>query len=298
MAVDNHRSNGQGKSLLIALGLNLLFAGAEAVIGFFANSLVLLASALHDAGDAVALAISYLGWRLALLPPNQRRTFGYRKVRILVAFVNALGLVVFTVFVLRAAVLRLLNPEPVTGSLLVVMAVLGIIVNGGAVGVLSRHRRSLNIRAALWHLLDDLLGFTSVLVGGVMIHFTGWYFIDPLLSIGVSGLVLFGIWRVFRQSVSILIDATPGDLKFQDVREFILNYSPVISGVHDLHIWTIGEEERALMAHLVVNDGRVSEFHPVLAGLDCALREKFKITHTTFELECGGCKSEEKVCLS
>ncbi len=284
--------------MLISLVLNLMFALAEALVGFFANSLVLLASALHDAGDAVALAISYLGWRLALLPPNQRRTFGYRKVRILVAFANALFLGVFTFFVIREAVLRLLHPEPVRSSLLVAMAVLGIVVNGTAVWVLSRHRGSLNIRAAMWHLLDDLFGFVAVLVGGVVIHFTGWSSVDPLLSIGVSVLVLFGIWRVFRQSVSILIDSTPRDLKFQEVRDFILNYSPVVTGIHDLHIWTLGEEERALMAHLVVNDGRVSEFHSVLAGLDCALRERFGITHTTFELECGVCKSEQNVCLS
>ncbi|MGQ9678793.1 MAG: cation diffusion facilitator family transporter [bacterium] len=297
MAVRHRDSTRQGQSLLISLVLNLFFALGEAVAGFLANSLLLLASALHDAGDAVALAISYLGWRLSLLPPSHRRTFGFRKVRILVAFVNALGLGVFTVFVLRAAVLRLIRPEVVKSPLLIGMAVLGIVVNGVAVGILARHRHSLNIRAAMWHLLDDLLGFSAVLVGGVVIQFTGMHFIDPLLSIGVSGLVLWGIGRVFRQSTSILIDSTPSDLRFEEVRDFILNFAPVIGGIHDLHIWTLGEEERALMAHLVVNDGLVSSFHPLLTRLNCELKERFGITHTTFELECGECKSGENVCL-
>lgn len=297
MAVSSGDSTRQGQSLLISLFLNLFFALAEAVAGFWANSLVLLASALHDAGDAVALGVSYLGWWLSLLPSNRRRTFGYRKVRILVAFINALALGVFTVFVLRAAVLRLIHPEKVKSPLLILMVVLGIIVNGLAVRILARYRRSLNIRAAMWHLLDDLLGFSAILVGGVVIQLTGMDFIDPLLSIVVSGLVLVGIGRVFRQSASILIDSTPKDLRFEEVRDFILNFAPVIVGIHDLHIWTLGEEERALMAHLVVNDGLVSSFHPLLTQLNCELKERFGITHTTFELECGECKSGENVCL-
>ncbi len=292
-----HDYHHQGRSLLLAVGLNLGFALAEVVSGFFANSLVLLAGALHDAGDAVALGLSYLGWRLSLLSPNPRRTFGYRKVRILVAFVNALGLGAFTVFVLRAAVLRIIQPEPVKSPVLMGMAVLGVVINGVGVGVLSRYRRSLNIRMAMWHLLDDLLGFIAVLVGGVLIQFTGWWIVDPLLSVGIAGLVLYGTWRVFRQSVSILIDSTPRDLSFDDVQGFIRDFSPVIQGVHDLHIWTMGEGERALMAHLVVDDAPVSSYHSLLAQLECSLKERFGITHVTLELECGGCKSGANVCL-
>ncbi|MGC8797853.1 MAG: cation diffusion facilitator family transporter [candidate division WOR-3 bacterium] len=288
----------QRKSLQFSIFLNTGFALAELGAGLFANSIVLVAGALHDAGDAVALVLSYLGLKLSLLPPSRRRTFGYRKVRILIAFVNALALAVFTVLVVRVAISRILAPEPVKSPVLMVMALAGIAVNGAAVLVLSRDRYSLNIRAAMWHLLDDLLGFLVVLLGGLAIRLTGLVVIDPLLSIGVSLFVLYGVWRVFREAVSILIDSTPRDLNYDEVRRFILGSSPLIQEVHDLHIWTLGEGERALMAHLVVADGLVSSFQPLLARLSCDLKKRFDISHITLELECGGCKSGENVCLN
>lgn len=261
-----------------------------------ANSLVLVADALHDSSDAVALGLSWFGLRVSLRPPNARRTFGYRKVRILTAFVNALVLVVLTVLIVRSAVGRIVRPEPVHGATLVWVSLLGIAVNGVAVSLLRRDRHSLNIRAAMFHLLEDLLGWIAVLVGGLVIRLTGWYVIDPLLSIAVSGFVLWGAWSVFRESAGILIDSTPHDIDLAEVRDFVLGFAPEILGLHDLHVWTIGESERALMAHLVVADASVASFHPLLARLECALGEKFGIGHVTLELECDECKSGGNVC--
>jgi len=298
MAAHNQHSHArQGRSLLVSIALNLGFSAAELVFGLVANSLVLVADALHDASDAVALGLSYFGLRMSVRAPNRRRTFGYRKVRILTAFLNAVVLVGLTALILRAAILRLLHPEPVRSPILIVMAVVGLVVNGAAVLLLRRDRQSLNIRAAMWHLLEDFFGWAAVLVGGVLIQFTNWYVIDPLLSIAVSGSVLYGAYSVFRESASILIDSTPHDLSFDVVRSFIIGFDPAITGIHDLHIWTLGEGERALMAHLVVADGPVSSFHPMLARLECALAESFGLSHVTLELECGECKSGENVCL-
>lgn len=294
----HHSAQFQQRSLTLAILLNFTFALTELFTGLFANSLVLIAGALHDFGDVVALLLSYLGLRLSLLPPNHRRTFGYRKVRILVAFVNALALGVFTVLVIRAAVFRIIQPEPVKSPVLILIAVLGIGVNGAAVFILRQHQKSLNIKAAMWHLLDDLFGFIAVLIGGLIIRFTGWSVIDPFLSILVGCLVLYGTWRVFRQSASILIDSTPRDLPFEDVRRYILDFAPEIEGVHDLHIWSLGEGERALMAHLVVRDAPVSSFHPLLSRLECGLKERFAINHITLELECAECKSKDNICLN
>ncbi len=292
----NHHT--QARSLLIALGLNLGFAIAELLTGFFANSLTLIAGALHDAGDAVALGLSYLGLRISILPPNHRRTFGYRKLRILITFVNALALGLFTLLVIRAAILRLITPEPVKSRIMITMAVIGFAVNAIAVLILKQHRHSLNIRAAMWHLLDDLLGFVAVLIGGIAIRLTGWTVIDPALSIAVAGLVIYGVWRVFREATSILIDSTPKDLNFAEVQNFILGFSPIIKNIHDLHIWTLGEDERALIAHLVVKDNALSSFHPLLSQLNCALKERFGINHITLELECEQCKSKDDVCIN
>jgi cobalt-zinc-cadmium efflux system protein len=281
----------------MSIVLNLGFAVAELIFGLLANSLVLVADSIHDAGDAVALGLSWLGLRMSRRPPDRRRTFGYRKVRILTAFINALALIALTAFVVRAAVLRIIHPESVKSPILIVMAVVGLVINGLAVLLLRRDRHSLNIRAAMWHLMEDFIGWIAVLVGGIVIRFTGWYVIDPILSLLVSAFVLWGAWSVFRESAGILIDSTPRDIDFDDVRRFITAFDPSIEGIHDLHIWTLGEDERALMAHLIVPDRPVASFYPMLARLECALGEQYRIDHVTLELECGQCKSPDRVCL-
>jgi len=293
----HHHHARQGRSLLVSICLNVIFAVAELVAGLFANSLVLVADSVHDFGDAVALGLSYFGLRISRRPPNTRRTFGYRKVRILTAFINALFLIGVTVLVVRSAITRILSPEPVRSPVLILMAVVGLVVNGLAVLLLRRDRQSLNIRAAMWHLLEDFLGWIAVLVGGIVMRLTGWYVIDPVLSLAISAFVLYGAWKVFRESASILIDSTPRDLDFEEVRRFILDSTPDVLGVHDLHIWTLGEDERALMAHLVVPDREVSSFYPMLAELESDLGRRFAIDHVTLELECDKCKSSGKVCL-
>jgi cobalt-zinc-cadmium efflux system protein len=300
MSHDHHHDHGharQGRSLIVSIVLNLGFAVAELIFGLIANSLALVADSIHDAADAVALGLSYFGLKMSERAPNQRRTFGYRKVRILTAFINAIVLAGLTVFVVRAAVVRILNPEPVKSPILIVMAVVGLLVNGAAVLLLRRDQHSLNIRAAMWHLLEDFFGWVAVLIGGIVIRLTGWYIIDPILSLAVSAFVIYGAYSVFRESASILIDSTPHDISFDTVRRFILGFAPEISGLHDLHIWTLGEDERALMAHLKVKNADVSSFYPMLSKLECALRDNFGLNHVTLELECDACKSGDNVCL-
>jgi cobalt-zinc-cadmium efflux system protein len=297
MSGHHHDHARQGRSLIVSICLNLGFAVAELIFGLIANSLALVADSIHDASDAVALGLSYFGLKLSERAPNPRRTFGYRKVRILTAFINALVLAGLTVFVVRAAVMRILHPEPVKSPILIVMAVAGLVVNGLAVLLLRRDRESLNIRAAMWHLMEDFLGWIAVLVGGIIIKLTGWYVVDPILSLAVSAFVIWGAYSIFRESASILIDSTPHDVSFDTVRRFILDFAPEIRGVHDLHIWTLGEGERALMSHLVVRDANVSSFCPMLAKLECALRDNFGLSHVTLELESDTCKSGDNVCL-
>jgi len=293
----DHAHVRQGRSLIVSICLNLGFSVAELIFGLLANSLTLIASSIHDASDAVALTLDYFGFRLSERAPNSRRTFGYRKVRILTAFLDASVLVALSVLVIRSAVFRIVRPERMQASTLVFVAVIGLAINGVAVLLLRRDRKILAIRAAMWHLLDDFLGFIAVLVGGLVIRFTGWYVIDPILSVAVSGLVIWGAWSVIRESASILIDSTPHDISFDTVRRFILDFAPEITGVHDLHIWTLGEGERALMAHLKVKDADVSSFQPMLSKLECALRDNFGLSHVTLELECDACKSGDNVCL-
>ena len=296
MHLEHSSINRQKTSLIISIALNLIFAIGELIAGLFANSLTLISDSLHDLSDSFALTLSYFGLRMAQISPTQKRTFGYKKLRILTAFLNAFILAVFTVIVLRAAVLRIIHPETVRSSVLVGMAVIGIVVNGTAVFILRRDQASLSIRAAMWHLLEDFLGWIAVLVGGLIMRFTGWFIVDPLLSIGISIFVIYGAYKILRESTSILIDSTPKDLKFEEIRKFVMKFNNKIIDIHDLHIWTIGEGERALMAHIVVNDNLISSFYPLLKDLECALIQNFQITHVTLELECDKCKSGENVC--
>ena len=296
MHFENSSLKRQKTSLILSIALNLAFALAEFIAGLFANSLTLISDSLHDLSDSFALTLSYFGLRMAQLSPNQKRTFGYKKIRILTAFLNALILVVLTIIVLRAAILRILNPETVRSSVLVGMAIIGIIINGTAIFLLRRDHASLSIRAAMLHLLEDFLGWITVLVGGLIIHFTKWYIIDPILSIGISAFVIYGAYKILRESTSILIDSTPKDLNFAEIQKFVLNYNSKIIDLHDLHIWTIGEGERALMAHIVVNDNLISSYYPLLKDLECALMKNFQSTHVTLELECDQCKSGENIC--
>ena len=193
--------------------------------------------------------------------------------------------------------MRLLDPKPVRGPVLIYLSFAGIIVNGLAVLLLRRHRESLNIRAAMWHMLEDFLGWIAVLAGGIIIRFFGWNRIDPILSILLGAFVTYGAFTVFRDSLRILTDATPHDIAFSEVSDYVKAFHPAILDLHDLHIWTLGEGERALMCHLVVRDDRVSTFCPVLTQLECGLRDRFGITHVTLEMECEECKSNNNVCL-
>jgi cobalt-zinc-cadmium efflux system protein len=297
--VQNHSRDleGQKGSLLLSIGLNFVFAVIELGAGLVANSLALLSSSIHDFSDAGALALSYLALRLAQRKPSGKRTFGFRKVRILVAFVNALILIGLTVLVLRSAVGRLAHPQPVRSPILIVVAIGALLVNGAAVLSLRRHRKSLSLRAAMWHLLDDALGGLAVLAGGVIIRLTGWNVVDPILSILLGVYLIYGAWTVFRDAFRVLIDSTPADIAFDQVSDFIRGFDPSIQGIHDLHIWSIGEGEVALMTHIVVHDGAVGSFRPLLSRLECALHDKFDITHVTLELECEECKSGDNVCM-
>lgn len=296
MERNSNHLNRQRRSLILSLILNLMFALGQLITGLFANSLTLISSSLHDLSDTFALTLAYFGLRMAQTSPSQKRTFGYKKIRILSAFLNSFILAVLTVIVLRAAILRIIHPEKVRGSVLWGVAIIGLIVNGIAVSRLYQDRTSISIRIAMLHLADDFLGWVAVLVSGLFIQFTNWYIIDPILSLGISCYVIYGAYKILRESASILIDSTPKDLNFNSVRNFILGFNKGVIALHDLHLWTIGENERALMAHIVVTDNLISSYHQLLSDLECALKQKFQITHVTLELECDKCKSGENVC--
>lgn len=289
----NYRN--QKKKILLTFALNLLFATGELIIGLFANSLTLLSSSVHDFSDAASLILSFIGVRYAEKKPDKRKTFGYKKIQIVTAFVNALFLVGLSILIFREAILRFITPQHVESSLLIWVAVGSIVINGAAVLILRRDRKNLNIRSAMLHLLDDFFAGIAILIGGLVIRYTGYYAVDSILSFLICGLLIWGSYGVIRESLDILLDSVPREIKFSAVHDFIKSYSDEILDVHDLHIWAIGDNETALSAHVSVNDKNISLYRPMLSELEENLRTKFNITHVTIELESLKCKSGE-VC--
>ncbi|MCL5985464.1 MAG: cation diffusion facilitator family transporter [Actinobacteria bacterium] len=297
MTHNNFDYRNQKKKIILTFVLNLLFATGELIIGLIANSLTLLSSSVHDFSDAASLILSFIGVRYAERKPDKKKTFGYKKIQIITAFVNALFLVGLSILIFREAVIRLITPRYVDSSLLIWVAVGSIIINGTAVLVLRRDRKNLNIRSAMLHLLDDFFAGTAILIGGLVIRYTDYYAVDSILAFLIGGLLIWGSYGVIRESLDILLDSVPREIKFSAVHDYIRNYNDEILDVHDLHIWAIGDNETALSAHISVNDKNVSLYRPMLSELEDKLRSKFKITHVTIELESLECKSDE-VCSS
>jgi len=297
LARDHFDYGNQKKKILLTFALNLLFATGELIIGLFANSLTLLSSSVHDFSDAASLILSFIGVRYAEKRPDKRKTFGYKKIQIVTAFVNALFLVGLSILIFREAVIRFITPQHVNSNLLIWVAVGSIVINGAAVLVLRRDRKNLNIRSAMLHLLDDFFAGAAILIGGLVIRYTGYYAVDSVLAFLIGGLLIWGSYGVIRQSLDILLDSVPREIKFSAVHDFIKSYSDEILDVHDLHIWAIGDNQTALSAHVSVNDKNISLYRTMLSELEENLRTKFNITHVTIELESLECKSGE-VCSS
>ena len=270
-------------ALAVALGLIVAFAVVEVVAGLAADSLALLADAGHMVGDAASLALALVAAWAAGRPATPQRSFGFRRAEILAALVNGVGLVVIATWIFVEAIDRLSDPpEPLGGWMLAVGAA-GLAVNVAAARVMhGAGSDSLNVRAALRHVLADVLGSVGVIVAGVVVLATGWAYADPLVSLAIGLLVLVSSWSVLRDSVGILLEATPRGLDADAVGGAMAGVEGVRE-VHDLHIWTITSGFPALSAHVLV--APAADCHAIRAQLEELLRERFDLAHTTLQVE-------------
>lgn len=276
----DHVGDGSGASLRFALLLTGLFALVEAVGGWWSGSLALLSDAGHMATDAAAMALALFAQRVAQRPPSKQKSYGYARAEVLGAFVNALAMLGIVVWIGAEAVRRLLTPTPVTGGAVIVVAVAGLAVNLVVAWRLTRSGGSINHRAALLHVMGDLLGSVAAITAGVVIQITGWLPIDPLLSLVVALLILRSTWALLRQASDVLMEAVPGHLSYDEVGAALSGLPGVLS-VHDLHIWTMGGERVALSAHLVITDAQ--RWPDLLASGRSLLHERFDIDHVTLQ---------------
>jgi cobalt-zinc-cadmium efflux system protein len=281
--------------LVTALVIVAVVAALEFWGGLRSNSLALLTDAVHVCMDVFALGVALFAVIGAQRPATLRKTFGYGRLEILAATINGSVLLAATAFIAYEAVHRFFVPHLPQGQIMSVIAGIGLLANG-TVGILlvPHGKHDLNMRAALFHVAGDALGAFAVIVGGVVIALTGIAWIDPLLSLFVSAIIIVGIVRVLRDAADVLLEAVPRGMDVADVRDAMADVSG-IQAVHDLHVWTIGSGTLALSAHVLVHDRRVSEASIIMQQLDMLLRERFGITHVTLQFECENCQPDERI---
>ena len=282
-AGSNERVN--RRPLAIALAITTVFLVVEVVGGLLTNSLALLADAGHMATDAGALALSLFAVWLARRPATPERSFGFYRAEILAALVNAATLVVVSIYIFWEAFQRLGNPPEVDSGPMLVVAAAGLAANAASAWVLMRgggHEHNLNTRGAFLHVVGDMLGSVGAIAAALVMLATGWYLADPLLSAGIGVLILWGAWRLLRESVDVLLEATPRGIDSQQVRASMAAV-PGVAGVHDLHIWTVTSGLLAMSGHVEVAEGR--DWNGMLVDLTGVLRDRFGIAHVTLQPE-------------
>jgi len=274
------------RRMTAALLLTCLIAVVEAIGGWLTHSLALLSDAGHMWTDVSALGLALLAAWFAGRPANRKRTYGYVRLEILSALVNGVLLLAITIFIVVEALERLRHPATVILGPMALVATIGLGANLLAMGFL-RSGHSLNTRSAFLHVLGDALSSVGVLIGAGVMAFTGWTWVDPVISIGISGVVVVGGWRVLREAVDVLLETVPPHVDVEGV-ESALGSIPKVTAVHDLHIWTVGSGMVALSAHLVVDEPSACENDTILVAAKRALVERFGIDHSTLQIESQG----------
>jgi cobalt-zinc-cadmium efflux system protein len=292
----DHAHDSVESRFVLSLALTGLIFFAELVGGFLTSSLALLSDAAHVFLDVFALGMSYVAIRLAKLPPNDRHTYGYHRLQVVAALMNGVTLLIISFEILREAIHRFSNPEPVLAGPMLVVAVIGLVVNLIVAFVLRGHdHENLNVRSAFLHVLGDALASVGVIIAGVIIVFTGWTAVDPLVSLLIGVIIIAGSGNVLRRALHILIEGVPRGLTATEVAEAMQDL-PAVSKVHDLHVWTVRPGYISLSAHVVLDDQSLSEAQSVMARLKEVLAQRFDIEHTTIQFECESCGEGAIIC--
>jgi cobalt-zinc-cadmium efflux system protein len=289
----NHTHNMAKKTLRLAFFLTLIILCAGVVGGLLANSLALLSDAGHIVTDVFALGLAWFAAVQAERPADERRTFGYHRVGIVAALLNALLLILIAVAISWEAIQRFQHPEPVQPLIMFGTAAIAIAVNLFIAFGLQKDDHNLNVRAATLHVLGDIGASVGVIVAGVIILLTGWTLADPILSVGIAVIVALGAWRLLRETLDILLESTPKSVCITKLVDDMRQVRGV-QNVHDLHVWSITSDMRALSCHVMIDDLPPSGSSPILQSLNAMLNEKYQIAHSTIQFEC--ISARQKAC--
>ena len=286
-----HQHRLQGK-FRFAVVLTIFVLGIEIVGGILSNSLALLSDAAHVFSDSLSLIMSWLAIYLSTRPATSSRTYGYHRTEVFAAFINGVSLIAISGWIFYEATHRFMEPEPVKSKEMLVVAIIGFIANMAIVWLFhGEGHNSLNVRSAVLHVIGDALASVGVIVGGVVIYWTGWFVVDPILSGGIGIIILIGSFRVTKEAVHILLEASPKHADAHKVAACI-NAIDSVKDVHDMHIWSLCSNYLALSTHVSIAEDASRSSHELRQEINDKLQTQFSIFHTTIQIEQVGCPHE------
>lgn len=285
-----------GKKLLWTVGLNVSITAFQITGGLLSNSLSLLTDALHNLGDSLSLVMAYFAHRWSGKDPSPGKTFGYKRLQIMAAFLNSLILIVFSLFIIRESVARLWHPEQISESIIFMVALAGFLFNGFSLFLLhSEQKESMNIKAAYLHLFGDMAVSLGVMVGAVGMYFFRIYMLDSILSMVIGIWIIYSAIGIFQESVRILLQFAPRGLDIALVRAKVESF-PEVANIHHLHLWQLDDDLISMECHIdLKKDIPVSQTHKLKETLSAALEQGFHINHFTFQFEYGECPSKDLI---
>jgi cobalt-zinc-cadmium efflux system protein len=276
--------------LQLSMALTAAYVVATFLFGLRAHSLALISEAGHNISDLLAILLSLAAVYFQSRPATDQKTFGYQRAGVLAAFVNALTLIVLAAWIAISAIHRLYTPVTVHARLMMYVAAAGVLMNGAIAILLWRFSGDVNIRSVFLHMVGDTLSTAAVIAGGLGILFTGAMWIDPVLSLAIAAMIIWSSVTIVRETLNILLEGTPSAVELAEVR-IAISGVPGVLDVHDLHVWSLGSASHALASHVTIPEMPLSECTSILDAINCALRDRFHITHTTIQFEITGCET-------
>ncbi len=290
------QQNDPSRRLLISILLNGVITLIEIAGGILSNSLALVSDAIHNLSDTMALTLAWIANKVGKRKPNARRTFGYHRFEILSAFINASVLTAISIYLIYVSVVRFLHPEAVKSGIMFTVAIIGLLVN--LISMLILHRDSkkrLNVKAAYLHLLGDTISSVAVIVGAVLIYLAKLMWIDPAITLIISIVIIVQAYKILRESVDILMQTTPSRIDLAEIKK-VLEQNPLIRNVHHVHCWQMQDDDILFEAHIeTLKDMMLSDSNRLRDQIEQGLKEKYQITHTTLQIEFGGCDDKKMI---
>lgn len=282
----HHLHDTKGRNLFISILLNIIITVAQVIGGFLSGSLSLLSDALHNFSDVLSLIVSFIANRYSKKKASFDKTFGYKRAEIIAAFINASSLIIVALYLIYEAIMRFINPQEIESGLVIWLALLGIVANGFSVLLLKKDSKdNMNLRSAYLHLLTDMSASVAVLIGGLVMKFYNWFWVDSALTLLIAFYLIVMGYDLLKNSFRVLMLFSPEDVDLKEIREAISAF-PEIKNVHHMHIWQLNEKENHLEAHIdFYEDITLSQFDKILNKVEEVLYRQFGINHVNIQPE-------------